>query len=228
MSTDGLRNYEGMLLIDPTAGGDWQRVETQVQTLMTRSDAELLACRRWDERRLAYPIRGRKRGIYALIYFRGAPDKIAGMERDASLADIILRAIILRRDEVSDAELRGEEPTASDILDRSRGPSFERDEPRDRPRPQMPEKSSDDSEGPDELVAVPDAAAVAVAVAVAVPDAAPDVEAGASVAETEAPDEVKPPHPTPKPVAPAVGPDAPASEEASPDVSGEPTSETQV
>ena len=66
-----MRTYEGMFLFDPSAGEDWQRVETQIQTIMKRASAELLACQKWDEgRRLAYEIRGRKRGVYVLTFFR--------------------------------------------------------------------------------------------------------------------------------------------------------------
>lgn len=68
---------------------------------MDRAEADLLFCRKWEERRLAYRIRGRKRGVYALTYFKADPDKITPLERDAKLAENILRLLVLRADDVT-------------------------------------------------------------------------------------------------------------------------------
>ena len=50
--------YEGMFLVDP---GEFQAASEPVRNILARSEAEVLAIKPWDERRLAYEILGRKR-----------------------------------------------------------------------------------------------------------------------------------------------------------------------
>lgn len=96
-----MNQYEAMFLFDPTFGASFENCEAEVRRLMERAEAELLFCRKWDERRLAFRIQGRKRGVYVLTYFKTDPAKIAGLERDARLAEDILRVLVLRADGVT-------------------------------------------------------------------------------------------------------------------------------
>jgi small subunit ribosomal protein S6 len=93
--------YEAMFVFDPSFAGDFQKAEDEIRRLMERADAEMVFCRKWDERKLAYEIRGRKRGVYVLVYFRAAPEMIAPLERDAQIRDPILRLLVLRADGVT-------------------------------------------------------------------------------------------------------------------------------
>lgn len=96
-----MNQYEAMFVFDPTFGSSFENCEAEVRRLMDRAEAEILFCKRWEERRLAYRIDGRKRGIYALVYFKSAGDKIRGLERDAQLSENILRLLVLRADGVT-------------------------------------------------------------------------------------------------------------------------------
>ena len=96
-----MNQYEGMFLFDPTFGNSFENCEAEVQRLLERAEAELVFCRKWDERRLAYRIKGRKRGVYALVYFKAEPDKIVGLERDVQLSENALRVLVLRADGVT-------------------------------------------------------------------------------------------------------------------------------
>lgn len=101
-----MRNYEGMFLFDPAVLTDWDSVQKEVQRLLDRAGAEVVACSRWDERRLAYEIRGRKRGVYALTYFKADPTRIGGIERDVNLSESALRCLIVRVDHMTDDDMR--------------------------------------------------------------------------------------------------------------------------
>ena len=90
-----------MFLFEPTFGNSFEKCESEVRRLMERAEAELLFCRKWDERRLAYKIKGRKRGVYVLTYFTVPSDKIVGLERDAKISEDILRLLVLRADGVT-------------------------------------------------------------------------------------------------------------------------------
>ena len=100
-----MRNYEGMFLFDPGMLTDWESVQKEVHRLLERAEAQVVACSRWDERRLAYEIKGRKRGIYALVYFKADPTKIVGIERDVNLSESALRCLIIKV-EMTDDEMK--------------------------------------------------------------------------------------------------------------------------
>ena len=100
-----MNNYEGMFLFDPGILTDWESVQKEVNRLFERAGAEAVAVSRWDERRLAYEIAGRKRGVYVLTYFKADPTKIPGIERDVQLSESALRCLILRVD-MTDEEMK--------------------------------------------------------------------------------------------------------------------------
>src|SRR6516165_6420498 len=63
--------YECMFLLDTNkVAGDVPAAAKQLHAILERNQAEVLASRPWDERRLAYPINGHKKGLYYLTYFR--------------------------------------------------------------------------------------------------------------------------------------------------------------
>jgi small subunit ribosomal protein S6 len=90
-----------MFLFDPTFGTSFENCEAEIRRILGRAEAEIVFCKRWDERRLAYKLKGRKRGVYVLVYFKAAPSKIAGIERDAQLSEQVLRVLVLRADEIT-------------------------------------------------------------------------------------------------------------------------------
>ena len=55
----------------------------------------MVGIEKWDERRLAYEIKHRKRGCYALTYFKAPASSLAGIERDALLSEMILRLLVV-------------------------------------------------------------------------------------------------------------------------------------
>jgi small subunit ribosomal protein S6 len=91
--------YECMFILDTgKVGGDVTVAEKQLNAIFAKNQAEVLASRPWDERRLAYPIAKHKKGLYYLTYFRTETKNITGIEHDCSLNEMILRKLILRVD----------------------------------------------------------------------------------------------------------------------------------
>ncbi len=113
-----MKRYEGLFLFDTTVVRDWHEIEEELRRLCGRIGAELLVCVKFDERRLAYEIKRRKRGTYVLSYFDAPPEKLVDLERDVVLSEVILRALFLRTERLTEerlAELRAhpaEEPLA--------------------------------------------------------------------------------------------------------------------
>jgi small subunit ribosomal protein S6 len=145
------RTYEGMFLLE---GGnpDFETVSEPIRKILARSEAEILSIRPWDERRLAYEIRGHKRGLYILTYFKADPSRITEIEHDCKLNEKILRAIILHRERLTDAEIREETP-ATKAAQRSTEPRREKKEDirePEKPKGSMEKSKTETSEaGPD-------------------------------------------------------------------------------
>src|SRR5262249_32127983 len=89
--------YECMFLLDTNkVAGDVTAAAQQIRTVLERNQAEILASRPWDERRLAYPVNGHKKGLYYLTYFRMDGKNLLNAERDFALNEMILRSLVLR------------------------------------------------------------------------------------------------------------------------------------
>lgn len=91
--------YECMFLLDTNkVAGDVPAAAQQLHTLLERNHCEMLASRPWDERRLAYPVKGHKKGLYYLTYFRTEGKNLLNIERDVALSELILRSLVLKVD----------------------------------------------------------------------------------------------------------------------------------
>ena len=89
--------YEGFFIFDSdlyAKGAD--EVSSQVASIVEQLGGEVLLSRLWDERKLAYPIKGRGRGTYWLAYFKIDPSIVNDLTRQFQLSGSILRFLILR------------------------------------------------------------------------------------------------------------------------------------
>jgi len=90
-----VNSYECLLLIDPTkASTDMDGIKGQLHGTLEKYGAEILASRKWDDRKLAYPIRGHKKGVYHLTYFNADSKKMSEIDHDFRLNESILRHMI--------------------------------------------------------------------------------------------------------------------------------------
>ena len=89
------RTYECMCLLDNReVRKGWESLKSDVAAIFTKHNAKVLSSRRWDERRLAYPINGQIRATYLLIYMEIATDEIPVLRRDLQFSDALLRYMI--------------------------------------------------------------------------------------------------------------------------------------
>lgn len=73
-------------------------VAKAVEDLVSSVDGEMLASRLWNEQKLAYPIKGNRKGVYWLAYFRVEGAKMAKFNRACQLNDSILRHLAVKLD----------------------------------------------------------------------------------------------------------------------------------
>jgi small subunit ribosomal protein S6 len=84
------------VLDDSRSNNNWDGVLREVRGLLERRGAEIFTCERWDERRLAYRINGRNRGVYLLTKFTAPAEAVQDIKRDAEMNDTILRLLVIR------------------------------------------------------------------------------------------------------------------------------------
>jgi len=91
--------YEGMFILDAGKyGRDPEGVSGQIPRMIRDNGGEVLVSRLWEERRLAYPIKGHRRGTYWLTYFRIEGSRVRELNRKCQLSDTILRHLFLKID----------------------------------------------------------------------------------------------------------------------------------
>lgn len=105
MSENRVYAYEAMFLLGQAQAADLAGAVAHINEIMARGHAEILGMRKWDERRLAYEIRGQKRGTYILVYFKAPGKDVAHIERDCNLSEKIMRTLIVRADQYTPEEI---------------------------------------------------------------------------------------------------------------------------
>lgn len=93
--------YEAMFLLTQAVAADFSGAIAHIQDILARGQAEILSMRKWDERRLAYEVKGNKRAVYILCYFKAPNDQLGHIERDCRLSEKILRSMILREESMT-------------------------------------------------------------------------------------------------------------------------------
>ena len=98
--------YEGMFLLDnQTVREDFKAAKRAVTDTLKKHSAEVVSARRWDERRLSYPIQHRRRATFFLAYFNAPREAGPLLRRDFELDERILRYLIVRTEGVPEGEL---------------------------------------------------------------------------------------------------------------------------
>lgn len=93
------RLYEGMFLFDANQTvRRWAELEDRVHQIFQKNDASLQYSERWPDQRLAYEIKGCRKGTHFLTYFKADPSRIAQIRRDTELSEDILRVLILHEE----------------------------------------------------------------------------------------------------------------------------------
>lgn len=89
--------YEAMLIFDSNRfARERAALPAEVEKSIKSERGEVLVSRLWEERRLAYPIAGQRKGTYWLIYFRGPSSMFTALNRQWEIHDGILRHLVLK------------------------------------------------------------------------------------------------------------------------------------
>lgn len=93
--------YEGMFLVDSADfASDPDGVTAVLTDLIERLDGKVAAHRPWQDGRLAYEIKGRRKGLHYLIMFTLETAKMPELNRACRLNDKVLRSLFLTHPKV--------------------------------------------------------------------------------------------------------------------------------
>lgn len=96
-------HYEAMYIIDPNQPEETiQAIIAKYAEVITRSGGVIEDTDRWDPRRLAYEIDGRREGIYIVLNFTGTAAVRNELDRIFRISDDILRHMVVRPDKRAD------------------------------------------------------------------------------------------------------------------------------
>jgi small subunit ribosomal protein S6 len=93
-----LNVYEGLFIFDSNRYSRDLGVSRQVAEFVQKLGGEILVTRPWEERRLAYPIKGQRKGLYWLTYFRLDGKRVGALERACQLSESIMRSLVIKVD----------------------------------------------------------------------------------------------------------------------------------
>lgn len=89
--------YEGLFIFDANKfARDHEALPKAVEEMISSEGGEVVVSRLWEERRLAFAIKGQRKGAYWLIYFRQDGDKIGALNRACELKSGVLRHLVLK------------------------------------------------------------------------------------------------------------------------------------
>lgn len=137
------RLYETMVLIDnQVVREDWAKAKALITDTFAKHGAKVVTSRRWDERRLAYPIAGRRRATFVLSYVEVDGNNLPALRRDFELSERVLRYLMLKVDKLPEGEVeKSQAETQSDFVVPAPPPD---DAPEPEPERPMREPRRDD------------------------------------------------------------------------------------
>ncbi len=132
MARPGAREYEAIYVLRPDIDPDAAaRVSNRVSEVLARENAKLIKVESWGRRKLAYPVRKFRRGIYVFLRFHGETNLVAEFERNLRMQkDAVLKFMTIKvSDEVPDEKIEvspediqfaAVEPMTEEEMDESR------------------------------------------------------------------------------------------------------------
>jgi small subunit ribosomal protein S6 len=141
--------YEGMFLVDlARAASNWDGINSAIRRILDRAGAEIVSMKKWDDRKLAYDIRGVGRGTYILTYFKADGGKIQEIEKAVHLSENIIRVLILSTEQMSKEDIEKDTPAAKAEKEKQKAAS---EQPQDTEQDWQDEQEEDYGDEQDQL-----------------------------------------------------------------------------
>ncbi len=95
-----MRTYEVIYIVHPDLDdSSFKHINDQVQSAIKDSGGKISKADIWGKRKMAYPIRKQKDGLYVLLYTEMDPAFCTELERQLRLQESVMRFQIIATDE---------------------------------------------------------------------------------------------------------------------------------
>ncbi len=86
------KEYETIYILRPDVDPDSaDKVQSRVAEVVARDNGKLVKVESWGRRRLAYPVRKHKKGVYVYVKYIGRGGLVQELERNLKLQDVVLK-----------------------------------------------------------------------------------------------------------------------------------------
>ncbi|HUE14120.1 MAG TPA: 30S ribosomal protein S6 [Planctomycetaceae bacterium] len=150
--------YEGMFLLDSGRfATDPKAAADQILGILQKCGGTIVAHRPWQDGRLAYAIKGHRKGLHYLVYFKMPAEHVRDVTRACSLNELVLRHVVVQHPlvlfdamvQAISGEWHPHEAAHEEEPARGRDRDRDRDRGHDRDRDRAPEREAE--EVPEEL-----------------------------------------------------------------------------
>lgn len=105
-----MKAYEALVILDPTLSDDDRTAAIKrISEFVTADGGSLDKVDEWGKRKLAYEINKQTEGDYVLFEFHTQPSAINEINRVLSIADPVVRFIVVNHDEKSETSATSDE-----------------------------------------------------------------------------------------------------------------------
>ncbi len=93
-----MNKYEGMFIVKPDLNEEHKKtLFSNINDTVSKNEGKVISSNVWSEKRkLAYPIKKQKEGIYYLVNFQALPNTISKLQEIYRLNENIVRTLITR------------------------------------------------------------------------------------------------------------------------------------
>jgi len=89
-----------MFIVDPAlSDSEIENIQERLRELAVTRGAEVKKIAVWERRRLAYPIKGSRDGIYILAELSTEPSVVKDLDQQLSVTENVLRHMVVRPDQ---------------------------------------------------------------------------------------------------------------------------------
>jgi small subunit ribosomal protein S6 len=90
------KKYEGLFLVDPeVASKKWDELSAHITGTIKKHEGEIIDLNKWQELRLAYEIKKRRKGTYLLGHFMIPPEKVNTIRDEFKISELVLRHLFI-------------------------------------------------------------------------------------------------------------------------------------
>jgi len=104
-STEHLREYETIYILRNDVDADGaDRVASRVGEVVEREKGKLVKFEAWGRRKLAYPVRKQRKGVYVYVKYLGKGGLVQELERNLRLSDAVIKHLTVQTADDVDVE----------------------------------------------------------------------------------------------------------------------------